>query len=201
MRVNTPTINATGLASVTVSGAGANRPIELQGYSQDHYGKQNFDNDPTPVDRTATADENGTATFSDLRPASNTRLRARQVGCTYNGNTDVINVRAQETLEVKRTGSLKYTFSGKSIPARPGGLIISLYRITGNACAAGVEPRSCPGETFIGQGRADANNGQYSIPITFKSSDRNTRDDFVVKTGQDAQNAPGRSNARNLSIF
>ncbi len=153
------------------------------------------------MDRTATADSNGTATFNDLRPASNTRLRARQVSCTYNGNSDVINVRAQETLEVKRTGSLRYTFSGKSIPARPGGLIISLYRITGSACPAGVEPRDCPGETFIGQSRARSDNGQYSIDIAFKSGDRNTRDEFVVKTGQDAQNAPGRSNARTLSIF
>ncbi|MEO6204723.1 MAG: hypothetical protein ABIO67_04980, partial [Mycobacteriales bacterium] len=193
VRVNTKTINATGLASVTVSGARANASLELQGYSQDHFGTVTFANDPTPVDRTATADSSGTFTFNDLRPASNTRLRARQVNCTYNGNSDVINVRAQETLEVKRTGPLSYTFSGKSIPARPGGLIISLYRITGNACAAGVEPRNCPGETFIGQSRASSSTGQYSIDIAFKAGDRNTRDDFVVKTGQDAQNAPGRS--------
>jgi hypothetical protein len=203
--VNTKTINATGRASVTVTGATPTATIELQGYSQNHEGTNNFDNDPTPVDRTAKADDNGAATFNDLKPASNTRLRARQAGCTYSGNTAVIEVRAQETLEVKRVGLRKYTFSGRSIPARPGGLIVSLYRITGSACAAGVEPSKCPGETFLGQSRAVAlgspGEGLYSITITFPSRDNNVRDEFVVKTGRDAQNAPGRSNVRSLLIY
>ena len=204
VKVNTPTINATGNASVTVTGATPTATIELQGYSQNHYGTANFDNDPTPVDRTAKADSNGSYTFNDLKPASNTRVRARQQGCTY-GNSAVIEVRAQETLAVKRIGTRKYTFSGRSIPARPGGLIISLYRIVGAACGPGVEPSKCPGEKFVGQARAAAlgapNQGLYSITITFPSSDNNVRDEFVVKTGRDAQNAPGRSNARSLLIY
>ena len=204
VKVNTPTINATGNASVTVSGATPTATIELQGYSQNHYGTASFANDPTPVDRTGQADSNGMITFNDLKPASNTRVRARQAGCAY-GNSAVITVRAQETLAVKRIGTRKYTFSGRSIPARPGGLIVSLYRIVGSACAAGVEPSSCPGEKFIGQARAQAlgapNQGLYSITITFPSSDQNFRDEFVVKTGADAQNAPGRSNARSLLIY
>jgi len=206
LRINTKTINATGLASVTVSGVPAGARVELQGYSQNHYGTANFNNDPTPVDRAGNADSAGSITFSDLRPASNTRLRARHAvaGCAF-GNSDVINVRAQETLTVVRNGPRTYTFSGRSIPARPGGLIVSLYRIVGSPCAAGVEPRSCPGEVFIGQGRAVAlgqpNEGLYSIRKTFGAADQNVRDEFVVKTGQDAQNAPGRSNARSLLIF
>jgi hypothetical protein len=203
-RVNTKTINATGLASVTVSGATPNATIELQGYSQNHYGTANFDNDPTPVDRTGKADSNGSVTFNDLRPASNTRVRARQAGCTF-GNSDVIEVRAQETLQVTRNGVRTYTFSGRSIPARPGGLIVSLYRIVGSACAAGVEPSTCPGEKFVGQARAVAlglpGEGLYSIGVTFPRADQNVRDEFVVKTGRDAQNAPGRSNARSLLIY
>jgi hypothetical protein len=198
--VNTPTITATGLASVTVTGATPSATIELQGYSQNHQGTASFSNDPTPVDRSGKADGNGSITFDDLRPASNTRVRARQAGCPYGGSA-VITVRAEETLEVKRTATRHYVFSGNSIPARPGGLIVSLYRITGTACKPGVEPSKCPGETFMGQSRADATTGKYAIPVTFPARDGGTRDEFVVKTGQDAQNAPGRSNVRSLAIF
>ncbi|MCA1711230.1 MAG: hypothetical protein LC789_06140 [Actinobacteria bacterium] len=198
------TINATGKASVTITGAQPGSEVELQGYSQNHQGDMNFDNDPTPVDRSATADDNGAATFNDIGPSSNTRFRARQVGCPYGDENTVLEVRAQETLTVTRNGTRSYVFSGRSIPARPGGLIVSLYRITGTACAAGVEPSRCPGETFIGQARAVAlgspGEGLYRIAIRFPVRDQNTRDEFVVKTGRDAQNAPGRSNVRSLLI-
>jgi len=106
---------------------------------------------------------------------------------------------------VRRTGTRAYTFSGRSIPAREGGLIVSLYRIVGSPCAAGVEPRNCPGEVFVTQaraiGRGIPGEGLYSIRVTFPARDQNVRDEFVVKTGRDAQNAPGRSNARSLIIF
>ena len=204
VHVNTPTINATGNASVTVTGATPSATIELQGYSQNHENTASFANDPTPVDRSAQADSNGAATFNDLKPASNTRVRARQASCPY-GNSAVIEVRAQETLAVKRIGVRQYTFSGRSIPARPGGLIVSLYRIVGSSCRPGVEPSQCPGETFVAQARAAGlgapNQGLYSITVTFPASDSNVRDEFVVKTGRDAQNAPGRSNARSLLIY
>ena len=204
--INTKTINATGLASVSTVGAAPGSITELQGYSQNHFGTANFANDTTPIDRSKAADSNGAATFSDIRPASNTRLRARMQGCTYAGNSDVINVRAQETLTVTRNGVRKYTFSGVSIPARPGGLIVSLYQITGTPCAAGVEPRNCPSERLIGQDRAEQGSSDsgspaaYSITLTLPASYGSSAR-FVVKTGQDAQNAPGRSNARTLSIF
>jgi len=204
VRVNTTTVNATGLASVTVTNAPAGSTVELQGYSQDHFGSVNFGNDPTPVDRTGVADANGTVTFDDLRPASNTRLRARVAGCAYGTNSGLINVRATETLKVTRTGTLTYRFSGQSIPARPGGLVVSLYKVVGQTCAAGVEPASCPGEVFLGQSRAiaagAAGAGGYSMTVRFDRGDAG-RHSFVVKTGRDAQNAPGRSNVRSLLIF
>ena len=208
VRVNTSVINATGLASVTVTGARPGATVELQGYSQDHFLTRNFDNDATPVDRSRTADDSGAATFNDLRLASNTRVRARELGCSFlrNGRSAVILVRALETLQVSRNGQRTYTFSGVSIPARPGGLIVSLYRIVGQPCAAGVEPRRCPGEVLVGQDRAEQGSSDsgrpaaYSITLTF-GPEYGGSGNFVVKTGADAQNAPGRSNARNVRIF
>jgi len=208
VRINTPTINATGLASITVSGARPGARVELQGYSQNHEGTMTFSADPTPVDREGLADANGAVTFNDLRPASNTRLRAHEAGCPYSLDASgaVIQVRATETLRVVRNGTRTYTFSGTSIPARPGGLIVSLYRVVGATCAAGVEPRDCPGERLVRQARALGPSapgaGRYGgMTVTFPAGDINTRDEFVVKTGRDAQNAPGRSNVRSLLIY
>jgi len=97
VRANTTIVNATGLASVTVTGSRPGRTVVLQGYSQNHAGVANFDNDPTPADRLGTADDAGSISFNDLRPASNTRLRAAEAGCSFatNGPTAVIEVRAQ----------------------------------------------------------------------------------------------------------
>lgn len=197
--VNTPTVNATGLASVTVFGAVPNSRVELQGYSQDHFGSQNFDNDPTPVDRAGTTDSSGTLTFNDLRPSSNTRVRARQVGCAY-GDSAVVEVRTTIFLKVTRDGPRTYTFAVDSIPARPGGLIVSIYRIAGRTCPAGVEPRDCPGEPYLAQTRVSSIDGTGSRTLRFDSS-FGGREQFVLKTGRDAQNAPGRSNVRDLAIF
>ena len=166
-----------------------------------------FGTDPTPVDRTGTADANGAVTFSDLRPSSNTRLRAHEASCAYapEASGPVIEVRATETLRVVRNGLRNYTFSGTSIPARAGGLIVSLYRVVGATCPAGVEPRDCPGEQLLRQARAQAEDtpgaGTYQMSVTFPVGDRHSRHEFVVKTGRDAQNAPGRSNVRSLLIY
>ena len=151
------------------------------------------------MDRLGTADSNGTITFNDLRPSSNTRVRARQAGCTFGGSA-VINVRTTLFLNVTRNSPRTYTFAIDSIPARPGGLIVSIYRIAGNACAAGVEPRDCPGEVFVSQARVSDINGEGSRTLKFDSS-FSGRERFVLKTGQDAQSAPGRSNVRDLAIF
>jgi hypothetical protein len=183
LTINTATVNATGLASVTVSGVTPGSTVELQGYSQNHYGTASFANDTTNPDRTAVANANGAVTFDDLRPASNTRLRARQVGCSY-GNSGVINVRTQLTLAAKRTAVRTVVISGGSIPARPGGLIVGIYR-------NGV---------LIGQARASQTSGQYSVTLKFPASDQGKRINLTARTGQDAQNAPGISNVRSLLI-
>ncbi len=208
VRINTPTINATGLASVTVGGARPGARVELQGYSQNHEGTMTFDGDPTPVDRAGLADDNGAVTFNDLRLASNTRLRAHEAGCSSSADatSSVVQVRAMQTLRVVRNGARTYTFSGTSIPARPGGLIVSLYRVVGATCAAGVDPRHCPGEQLLRQGRAHSEGtpgaGTYGgLTVTFPPGATAMREEFVVKTGRDAQNSPGRSNVRSLLIY
>lgn len=200
LTVTTPTINATGLAGIRATGAVPGSTVELQGYSQNHYGTASFDNDLTNPDRTGTADGAGVVSFSDLRPASNTRVRARPRGCAGYSGSAVINVRAQETLAVTRTASRSYVITGNSIPARPGGLIIGLYRINGADCAADTPSSRCTTETLIGQGRASATTGQYRIAVTLPAADLGRTVRLVVKTGQDAQNAPGRSNVRSLVV-
>ena len=78
-------------------------------------------------------------------------------------------------------------FSGDSLPARPGGLIVSLYRVT-------AEGR----QVLTSQTRADDRNGQWRIERRFTGSGRFG---FVVRTGQDLQNAPGTSNVRSTLVF
>ncbi|MCA1712580.1 MAG: hypothetical protein LC789_13485, partial [Actinobacteria bacterium] len=162
----------------------------LQGYSQNHYGTASFANDVTPVDRVAVADGQGQVAFGDLRPASNTRVRARPEACGYPAEpaTAVIGVRTQLTLVAARIGIRQMRISGHSTPARPGGLIVGLYRVSGS------------GETFIGQGRADATTGDYRMDVRFPVGDAGQAVNVVVKTGQDAQNLPGRSNVRRFVV-
>jgi len=158
--------------------------VELYGYSQNHYGTATFGSAPV---RTATADENGAVSFSNLRPSANTRLKARQVGCAF-GDSAVMSVRTQLTLKVVRTGLRRYAFSGDSVPARDGGLVVGIYRVT----AAGVK--------LVSQARADAVDGEWTRTLTFGPKDANVRAQFVLRTGRDAQNIPGASNIRSLRI-
>jgi hypothetical protein len=99
----------------------------------------------------------------------------------------VINVRTTLTLDVVRNGTRDYTFSGDSLPARRGGLIVSLYRVT-----------SSGSQVLTAQTRADATTGRYRIDRRFSGSGRFG---FVVRTGQDLQNAPGASNVRSLLVY
>jgi len=136
--------------------------------------------------RSGTTDNNGSVSFTDLRPPTNTRLYAQQRGCAI-GQSTVLNVRTQISLNVVRNGQRNYTFSGQAIPARTGGLIVSLYRVT------------ITGQQILtSQARADATTGRYVINRRFTGSGRFG---FAVRTGQDLQNAPGSSNLRSLLIF
>ena len=124
-----------------------------------------------------------------VRPPANTRLYARQVGCTSNPAllSRVLNVRTTLTLTAKRNGPRDYTFSGDSLPARAGGLVVSLYRTTADGS-----------QVLTAQTRANATTGDWSIRRVFTGSGRFG---FQVRTGQDLQNAPGASNVRSTLVY
>jgi hypothetical protein len=135
--------------------------------------------------RTTTVSRNGSASLT-LRPGTNTRLYAQQQGCSA-GQSTVLNVRTALTLAAKRTGTRDYTFSGASLPARDKGLIVSLYRLTADG-----------GSVLTAQTRADEKTGAWTLRRAFTGSGRF---DFVVRTGQDLQNAPGSSNTRSRLVY
>lgn len=170
-------IIATGRAGVSVT-ATPNSVVELFAYTRP--------STTLRVVRTGTTDANGNITFADLRPPGNTRLVAQQRGCAF-GRQKVLNVRTLLTLFVERNGPRTYTFSGRALPARPGGLIVSLYRVTNDGR-----------QVLTSQARADSATGRYVINRRFTGSGRFG---FVLRTGQDLRNAPGSSNIRSLLIF
>jgi hypothetical protein len=133
------TITATGTTGVAVQAA-PNTFVELFAYTRPS-------TDYVLV-RSGTTDNTGVVTFTPLRPPANTRLQARQRGCAF-GESKVLNVRTYLSLEAARTGTRDYTFRGQAIPARPNGLIVSLYRVT-------FDGR----EVLTAQTRANANVGQ-----------------------------------------
>jgi hypothetical protein len=170
------TISATGFASVVVSAAKASN-VDLYAYSRPStvYG----------LVRTGTVTQDGTVTFS-IRPATNTRLYAQQRGCTA-GDSVVLAVRTTLSIAVLRNGARDYTFSGDSVPARPGGLIVNVYRVNSDGS-----------EVLSAQARADATDGQWVFRKQFTGGGRFG---FVARTGQDMSNAPGRSNLRSLLVY
>ncbi len=170
------TITATGAAQVTVTGT-PNSVVDLLAYTRP--------STTFRVVRSAELGADGVARFTIVPPA-NTRLYAKQRGCDA-GPSVVLNVRTALSLAVERTGVRTYRFTGDSLPARAGGLIISLYRITGSGR-----------EVLTSQVRADARTGTWTIDRRFTGTGRFG---FVVRTGQDLQNAPGASNVRSLLVF
>ncbi len=174
------TIIATGSAGVSVTAA-ASSTVELFAYTRPSTTYR--------VVRTGTTDAAGRVTFPALRPPANTRLYAQVRGCTTNpvGGSVVLNVRTALSLFATRSGPRTYVFSGDSLPARRGGLIVSLYRVT----ASGQQ-------VLTAQTRASATTGEWRINRRFLGTGRFG---FVVRTGQDLQNAPGSSNVRPTIIF
>lgn len=170
------TITATGAATVQVRG-GSGTQVDLLAYSRP--------STEYAVVRSGLIGNDGTATFS-VRPPTNTRLFARQTGCA-DGPSVVLNVRTALSLQVVRNAARDYTFRGDSLPARTGGLIVSLYRVT-------ADGRS----VLSAQTRASATTGDWTLRRVFTGSGRFG---FVVRTGQDLQNAPGASNVRSLLVY
>ncbi len=170
------TIIATGEAEAVLRGV-AGTAVELLAYTRP--------STTYSVVRRGVLDTTGTSTFR-VRPPANTRLVARQVGCAY-GDSVVLNVRTALSMAVARSGIRTYRFSGSAAPARVGGLLVSLYRVT----ASGQQ-------VLTSQTRAVATTGTWQIDRRFTGAGRFG---FVVRTGQDLQNAPGASNVRSLLVF
>lgn len=121
-----------------------------------------------------------------MRPPANTRLQARHGDCTF-GPSVVLNVRTALTLNVERLGTREYAFSGDSLPARPGGLVVSVYRIT-----------TAGSQVLTAQSRASESTGEWRLVRRFTGSGRFG---FLVRTGQDLLNAPGSSAVRSLLVY
>ncbi|MCW2614022.1 MAG: hypothetical protein JWN08_1016 [Frankiales bacterium] len=173
------TIVATGSAGVTVT-APASATVDLLAYTRP--------SSTFRVVRTGTTGPDGTLVLPALRPSANTRLYARVRGCAANPAADsqVLDVRTALSLTATRTGPRTYVFAGRALPARAGGLVVSLYRVT-------PEGR----QVLTSQTRAGTD-GAWSLQRTFTGTGRFG---FVVRTGQDLTNAPGSSNVRSTLVF
>ncbi|MDT7538654.1 MAG: hypothetical protein QOI82_2239 [Actinomycetota bacterium] len=170
-------IVATRGTTVTVH-APAGSVVDLYAYSQP--------NTTFGVVRTATVGATGVVTWT-IAPLTNTKLYAQTRGA---GGIPtpyvVVNVATGLSLSAQRTATRTYVFSGRSIPARTGGLVISLYRYT-----------DATHQVLTAQTRANPQTGNWSLTRAFSGTGTFT---FVVRTGRDLQNAPGTSNTRSLAI-
>jgi hypothetical protein len=176
VELDRPRIVATGTARATVRSA-SGVTVDLYAYTRP--------STTFRLVRTATTGTDGLAVF-ELRPPANTRLYAQKRGCAP-GPQVVLEVATALTLGVERVGARTYRFSGDSLPARPGGLVVSLYRV-------GSDGR----EVLTAQARADAASGEWQLVRTFTGTGRFG---FVARTGADVQNAAGRSTMRTALVF
>ncbi len=166
-------IGATGSAGVTVSAA-ASATVELYAYTRPSTAYR--------LVRTGVTGADGTVRLAPLRPPANTRLYAQVRGCPPAATTSVVlDVRTTLTLAATRTGPRTVTLTGDSLPARPGGLVVSVYRVARDG-----------GQVLVGQTRADATTGRWRLERTLPAG----RYGLVARTGQDLQNAPGSSTVR-----
>jgi hypothetical protein len=166
---------ATQAAAVTVH-APANTVVDLYAYSRP--------STTFAIVRSATVGATGAITWS-VSPLTNTRLYAQTRGGIATPQV-VLGVAPALSLSAARTAARTYVFSGRGIPARTGGLIISLYRITDTTH-----------QVLTAQTRADAKTGNWSLTRVFSGTGPFT---FVVRTGSDVQNIAGRSNERSVRI-
>lgn len=180
LSVSPSTIVAGRSAAVRVTNLPPNSVVELYAYTRPS----------TTYRKVREAEVAGTSTtFPAVVPPRNTRLYAVVQGCPAASQSAsvVLNVRTALSLSVKRNGPRSYTFSGDSLPARPGGLLINLYRVTPSGA-----------QVLTAQTRARAVDGEWTINRRFTGSGRFG---FVVRTGQDLQNAAGSSTTRPVLIF
>jgi hypothetical protein len=169
------TVVATGEATVTVTGA-RSAVVDLYAYTQPSTTYR--------LVRSGTTSADGVVSWAVRAPA-NTRLYAQQRDCAP-GPSVVLNVATALTLTAERKGVREYVFAGDSLPARSGGLIVSLYRITNGG-----------GQILTSQARASAVDGEWRLERRFTGTGRFG---FVARTGQDMRNAPGASQVRSLLV-
>ena len=168
-------ITATHSAAVTVL-APAGSVVELSAYSRP--------STTFKVVRTATVGSTGAVTWN-VGPLTNTRLYAQVTGAAATPQ-EVLGVATALSMSVSRTAVRTYRFSGHSAPARSGGLVVSLYRVTSDGHAV-----------LTAQTRASSTNGDWSLTRAFSGTGTFG---FVVRTGADLSNAAGSSAVRTVAI-
>ena len=166
--VDRPTIVAGGLVKVTGT-ATPNSRVELLAATRPSSSYR--------VVRRTLVSANGSVAFAVVPPA-NTRLALRQVGCAQ-GVAIGISVRTTLSLTITRSGG-GHRFVGRIVPARPGGQVVSLYRVSGGR------------QVLVGLTRARGD-GVYTL---VRRAPARTR--YVVRTGSDGQNAAGSSAVKSL---
>ncbi|MCW2779248.1 MAG: hypothetical protein JWN17_2973 [Frankiales bacterium] len=136
------------------------------------------------VVRTVTLGPDGTSSVT-LTPPSNTRMAARQRGCSV-GPSAALTVTATLSLDAHRTGARTYRFAGNSLPKRAGGLAVALYRVDARGH-----------EVLTARTRTDGSTGTWSLTRRFSGAGRFG---FVLRTGTDASNAAGASAVRTVQV-
>jgi hypothetical protein len=158
---------------VTVTGT-PNGVIELLAYSRPSTTYR--------VVRRAETPSTGRSSFSVV-PPTNTRLYARQVGCSGDSESRVLGVRTVISLQAVRTATRTYEFSGSVLPRRAGQLV-TVYR------------RSSSGDVLTAQARTDAR-GVYRVRRTFSGTGTFA---FFARTSNDVTNLGGISGDRSVAI-
>ncbi|MCU1693653.1 MAG: hypothetical protein JWM64_2744 [Frankiales bacterium] len=136
------------------------------------------------VVRRGTLGDEGSIGF-DVRPGTNTRLRARTSGVAASESPSVVvSVAATPSLSVTRTGPRTYAFSGRVMPARAG-QGVALYRLD----TAGRETRTAVATT-------DAS-GTWRVTRRFTWTGTFG---FLARTGTSLTNVAGSSGVRLATV-
>lgn len=161
-----------------MSGALPGRRISLEAYSQP-------DTTYTSVRPPRASSADGTLQFR-INPGTSTRYRVRVEGCADPSASRVLLVRPVLSLQVTRTASRRYTFSGRILPARQNvGRAITLYYTSG-----GTRVRR-----DVARVGAD---GTYRSEVRFTGSGRF---EFVYATGANRVNTAATSNTRSVLVY
>ncbi|MCW2777338.1 MAG: hypothetical protein JWN17_1063 [Frankiales bacterium] len=169
----TPAVIGSGQRSRVTVASTPGRTVRLYAYSQP--------STTFVAVRSATATAS-TTTF-DVTPPTNTRLYGQEEGCTQSPSV-VVTVRSAVGISATRNASRVYTFSGGTLPRRPG-QVVSLFR------------KGSTGDVLTAQVKTDSS-GRYSITRRFTGSGLF---DFYTRTSTDLVNASGSSLVRRTLVY